>query len=826
MNRKKRQFLFFLIFVLGIVAAAIFAPHIATHDPGKAVLTDATQAPGSQHWFGTDRMGRDLFSRVIYGARTSLSATLVLVLSILVLGGSLGIVAGYLGGPADMVIMRISDMMVSFPGMALAIAIAGVMGPSITNAVIAITMVSWTKYARLARSLVLKIKHQDYVLAAVMSGTRVRHILWRYMLPSVLPTLVITAATDMGGMMLELAAFSFLGLGAQSTSIEWGYMLNEGRAYMESAPWLMIYPGLAIFITVVAFNLLGDSLRDLLDPQENNQILNKNKRSVKTMKKFLRATGLMMVVFLSLGVFGGCGSQAAPSGGNGGAATAATGAGAADATAAAAHLNFGCYNYSDSLDPATNVNSSWCGVRYGITECLFKFSDQVVAEPNICDSYTVSEDYKTWTLHIREGVKFSNGNEVTASAVKASIERLYAQTDASRGGKGNSRPDGYLTYADISADDQAGTVTIVCGKPNSNIPGILAYPYFSIIDASVADKEIIGTGPYKVKKVDGSISMDLLRNEHYWNGNVPYDSITILFINDSSTKAMALQSGDVDLVENITTASDLEKLAVDKQYYISTAAGVRTGNAYMNFKGVLSNETLRQAIIMAIDRDTMCNITVSGMYTPGISVLPSSLTYNYDKLSDPFPYNQQEAMALLDKAGIVDTNNDGWRELDGKNIELNSVAFSSRNLNEFSEAVALQLAEIGIKVVVNVRDYDTALALQNAGEFDMITSNALTVGAGDPLEFLGNWHSSHSASYGFYSNPEYDAIYDELLAEMDKGRRTELITQLQQVLINDASNIVYGYYNSRMISNAQKVAGAEIATMDYYWLTTDIKPVG
>nr|WP_313885147.1 ABC transporter permease [Clostridium faecium] len=226
-------------------------------------------------------MGRDLFSRVIYGTRTSLYSTLILVLSVLVLGGVLGIVSGYLGGIVDIIIMRFADMMVSFPGMALAIAIAGVMGPSITNAVIAITMVSWTKYARLARSLVLKIKHEDYIKAAFMSGTRTHNILLRYMLPSVLPTLIITAATDMGGMMLELAGFSFLGLGAQSTSIEWGYMLNEGRAYMQSASWLMIYPGLAIFITVVAFNLLGDSLRDLLDPQSEDQVLQKKREKVK-----------------------------------------------------------------------------------------------------------------------------------------------------------------------------------------------------------------------------------------------------------------------------------------------------------------------------------------------------------------------------------------------------------------------------------------------------------------------------------------------------------------------------------------------------------------
>lgn len=188
MTNSKRQFILFLILVLGIVVVAILAPVLVTHDPQQAILTEATQAPSSEHWFGTDRMGRDLFSRVIYGTRTSLSSTLLLVISIFTVGGVLGIVAGYAGGAVDAVIMRISDMMVSFPGMALAIAMAGIMGPSITNAVIAITMVSWTKYARLARSLVLKTKYEDYVLAAKISGTRTRYILWRYMTPSVLPT--------------------------------------------------------------------------------------------------------------------------------------------------------------------------------------------------------------------------------------------------------------------------------------------------------------------------------------------------------------------------------------------------------------------------------------------------------------------------------------------------------------------------------------------------------------------------------------------------------------------------------------------------------------
>ena len=159
-------------------------------------------------------------------------------------------------------------LMVSFPGMVLAIAIAGILGASIQNAVLAISMVSWTKYARLARSLVLKIRHRDYVAAAVVTGSKTPYILLRYMLPNALPTLIITGATDIGSMMLELAGLSFLGFGAQAPTPEWGLMLNEGRAYMAAAPWLMIFPGLAIFLVVVVFNLFGDGLRDVLDPRD------------------------------------------------------------------------------------------------------------------------------------------------------------------------------------------------------------------------------------------------------------------------------------------------------------------------------------------------------------------------------------------------------------------------------------------------------------------------------------------------------------------------------------------------------------------------------
>lgn len=263
--KKNKQFSFFLFLAILVLLVAVFAPVLAPQDPYASNLKNALQAPSSAHWFGTDKLGRDIFSRVIYASRISLSSALILVIAIFVIGTLMGVLAGYFGGWVDAVIMRISDMMISFPGMVLAIAVAGILGASIRNAVIAITIVSWTKYARLARSLVMKIRHEDYVYAAVVTGSKTGYILRKYMLPNVIPTLVITAATDIGSMMLEIAGLSFLGFGAKAPAPEWGLMLNEGRSFMQDAPWMMLFPGLAIFIVVVVFNLLGDSLRDVLD---------------------------------------------------------------------------------------------------------------------------------------------------------------------------------------------------------------------------------------------------------------------------------------------------------------------------------------------------------------------------------------------------------------------------------------------------------------------------------------------------------------------------------------------------------------------------------
>ena len=266
--KQHKLFSIYTALVILIVLIAIFAPYLAPQDPYDGNMKNVLQTPSAEHLLGTDKLGRDTLSRIIAGTQYSLFMTLSLVILLAIVGSVIGILSGYFGGKIEIVLMRLADMMLSFPGVVLAIAVAGILGGSIVNTILALLVVSWAKYARLVRSLVIKIRNNDFVLAAEVNGTKTFNILRRHILPNILPMVVITAAMDIGTMMMEIAGLSFLGFGAQAPTPEWGLMLNEGRQYLQTAPWLMIYPGIAIFITVAIFNLWGDALRDVLDPRQ------------------------------------------------------------------------------------------------------------------------------------------------------------------------------------------------------------------------------------------------------------------------------------------------------------------------------------------------------------------------------------------------------------------------------------------------------------------------------------------------------------------------------------------------------------------------------
>jgi peptide/nickel transport system permease protein len=248
------------------VLAALLGPAIAGIDPAFQNLPLRLEGPSLVHWFGLDELGRDILARLLEGARVSLLVGVVVVGISASLGALLGAIAGYYGGLVDEIVSRISDVLMAFPGLLLAIAVVAVLGPSLTNVVLALTLIGWVGYARLVRGQVLRVREFEYVQAARALGAAVPRILVKHIVPATLPALTVQATLGMGGAILSEAALSFLGLGVQPPTPSWGTMLNYGRAHLLDAPHLTIFPGLAIAILVLGFNFLGDGLRDALDP--------------------------------------------------------------------------------------------------------------------------------------------------------------------------------------------------------------------------------------------------------------------------------------------------------------------------------------------------------------------------------------------------------------------------------------------------------------------------------------------------------------------------------------------------------------------------------
>ncbi|WP_372559829.1 ABC transporter permease [Yersinia sp. 1652 StPb PI] len=250
-----------------LLVVAFLAPWLATHDPLAQDLNNSLQAPGSQHWFGTDEFGRDQYSRLIYGARTTLYIVALVSVTVGPIGLLLGVVAGYFGGKVDSILMRITDIFISFPSLVLALAFVAALGPGLEHVVIAITLTAWPPIARLARAETLSLRNADFVYAVKLQGASPLRILLRHIVPLCLPSVIIRITMNMAGIILTAAGLGFLGLGAQPPDPEWGAMISSGRRYMMECWWLVTIPGLAILLNSLAFNFLGDGLRDILDPR-------------------------------------------------------------------------------------------------------------------------------------------------------------------------------------------------------------------------------------------------------------------------------------------------------------------------------------------------------------------------------------------------------------------------------------------------------------------------------------------------------------------------------------------------------------------------------
>lgn len=259
--------------VLGIlltgtmVIAALFAPLIVSHDPNQNHLQDALQPPSSAYWFGTDHLGRDLFARVVYGAQKSLFIALMVQVIAVTTGTLFGLLAGYLGGKADKLIMGLANIMFSFPGILFAIAIMAALGPGIFNLFIALGVVSWPEICRLVRAETISLKQREFVEAGYAMGAGTWRILFRYILPNCYGNIIVLATLGMASAILAESSLSFLGLGVQPPDPSWGSLVGQGKDYMYQAPWFMFIPGIVMFITILGINLLGDTLRDWFDPK-------------------------------------------------------------------------------------------------------------------------------------------------------------------------------------------------------------------------------------------------------------------------------------------------------------------------------------------------------------------------------------------------------------------------------------------------------------------------------------------------------------------------------------------------------------------------------
>ena len=256
-----------LVVVGGLLLVALLAPWIARHSPLDQDIANRYASPSRAHPFGTDNLGRDELARILHGARTSLFTSMAVGAVVLAVGVLIGTVSGFLGGLVDGAVMRVVDVLLAFPSLLLALAVTGVLGPGLLHLAIAMVAVWWAGYARMVRGLVLSVRERPFIESARALGMRERRVALRYVLPQVLPPVVVLATLQSGRLLLALSGLSFLGLGVQPPTPEWGAMLSDAQNYLANAPQLMVYPGVAITLAALGFNLLGDGLRDLLDPK-------------------------------------------------------------------------------------------------------------------------------------------------------------------------------------------------------------------------------------------------------------------------------------------------------------------------------------------------------------------------------------------------------------------------------------------------------------------------------------------------------------------------------------------------------------------------------
>ena len=499
----------------------------------------------------------------------------------------------------------------------------------------------------------------------------------------------------------------------------------------------------------------------------------------------------------------------------------AAGCGGGNSAAQDGVLKVGVTNFADTLEPTQNY-FGWVVMRYGLGECLTKFNEKMEVQPWLAESWKISDDHLTWTFKLRDNVKFSNGDPLTAEAVKASIERAFQK---------NTRAATFFKYTSIEADGQ--NLIIHTEKPQPNMPGLLADPLFIIVDTKAeqgrdfAKEGPICTGPYEVESFVKEKAV-MKRNPNYWDGEVPFQTVEIPSIDDPNTRAMALQSGEVEMAVNIG-AGDIDNFRNNDKFNVDEIASLRTVLARMNEKGILKDEKVRAAIISGCDRENYNKVLLKGTFVTGKAPVPPSMNYGFDELKDPNGYDPARAEKLLDEAGWKDTDGDGIRDKDGKPLRLDFVVYNSRaELPLYAEAVQADMKKIGVDINIKTVDYNLIDQMGIKGDYDLLISNITTANTGDPEIYLTwywktNVNGDNPQNGSGYSNPKYDALMNQLAVEFDNNKRRQLIIEAQQILLDDAAALFLGYPMTNVISS-KALTGVKMYPSDYYWVTNLIRP--
>lgn len=475
-------------------------------------------------------------------------------------------------------------------------------------------------------------------------------------------------------------------------------------------------------------------------------------------------------------------------------------------------LVFGTTLSTKSLDPA-NGYSGWFLVRYGVAETLFKLNDNMEPIPWLAEDYEMLDD-KTWQITIKDNISFQNGKQLTAEAVKLSIERTLDI---------NARASETLKIESISIEENS--LIISTTEENPTLINDLCDPFVAIIDVN-SDEDIdtnpIGTGPFIVDNFNTSGASYFKKNINYWDGEVKLDSIKVMSITDADTLAMALQSGEIDVAQGLSYLM-VNLFEDDANYKISSTDTSRAVVMYFNEKNkILENSNVRKAINMLIDKELYSTSILKGQATPSIGAFPLNTNYGLE-ISDT-TFNKEEAIKILESEGYADSNNDGILDKNGENLSLKLVTYSSRaELPSIAQAIQDDLRNVGIEI--NIEISDNIMDILTAGNFDLALYSNITTATGDSLAYLNNAFSTSGASnYGGYSNPEVDKLIDKLKIEFNKEERYKLAIQIQKEALKDNS---YNFIAHMKMSFVMKnnVTGIDPHPTDYYQFNanTDIE---